>query len=93
MKTMSLSQRRVHVIIIQMLLLALSRRKNNKLIDALDILIEIDRYFPKNSNHMQELKIVWYLMIAKLSIELKNNEKKKAKRNRWQKTDKLPSSK
>ena len=93
MKTMSLSQRRVHVIIIQMLLLALSRRKNNKLIDALDILIEIDRYFPKNSNHMQELKIVWYLMIAKLSIELKNNEKKKAKRNRWQKTDKLQSSK
>jgi hypothetical protein len=51
-----------------MLLLALARRKNNKLLDSLDILIEIDRYFPKDSSQMQQLKAVWYQLIAKLHI-------------------------
>jgi hypothetical protein len=59
-----------------MLLLALARRKNNKLLDALDILISIDTFFPKSNTHMQNLKSVWYLLVSTVFLEIKAAEKK-----------------
>lgn len=55
-----------------MLTLALARRKNKKLLDALDMLIEVDNFFPKVKGQMDHLKSVWYEMIAKLYLEIKN---------------------
>lgn len=57
---MSKQQERTHSIIIQMLTLALARRKNKKLLDALDMLIEVDNFFPKVKGQMDHLKSVWY---------------------------------
>lgn len=70
---MSSNQKRIHSIIIQMMMLALARRNNNKLLEALDILIEIEKYFPKKNNHMKQLKAVWYLFIGKLYFKLKKD--------------------
>lgn len=64
------------------MLLALARRNNNKILDALDILIQIDKYFPKKSNNMKQLKAVWYLLIGKLYIQLKKDEKKQSTKGR-----------
>jgi len=36
-------------IIIQMIILALTRRKNGKLMDALDILLQAELYFPADT--------------------------------------------
>jgi hypothetical protein len=47
LKNMSKQQERTHSVITQMMMLALARKNNNKLLDALDILIQIDAFFPK----------------------------------------------
>lgn len=75
-----------------MLLLALARRRNNKLLDALDILISIDSFFPKGNTHMQHLKSVWYLLISTVFLEIKASEKKE-KGNRWRRDSKRSSIK
>ena len=76
-----------------MLLLALARGKNNKLLDALDILVDIEKYFPKKSVYMKQLKACWYLAIGKLYLQLKKDEKQRQKINRWQRHTKRMSMK
>ena len=69
-------------IITQMFLLALALRKNGKLLDSLNILVEIEHYFPKNNPKLDHLKSVWYNLISKVYLEIKDMESKQ-KRNRW----------
>jgi hypothetical protein len=59
-------------IITQMILLAIARRRNRKLLDSLDILISIDSFFPKNSHQMEQLKSTWYQLIAAVFLEIKS---------------------
>ena len=60
-----------------MLILALARRQNKKLLDALDILVNIEDYFPKNVHPgMKLLKSVWYEFMAKLFMEIKDKEQR-----------------
>lgn len=77
LKTMSKQQEKIHSIITQMLLLAIARRKNNKLFDSLDILIEINSFFPQNNHQMELLKSVWFQLIATVFMEIKQEDKKK----------------
>lgn len=65
-----------------MLLLALARKQNKKLLDSLDILIDIDSFFPKSNHQMQQLKSAWYQLIATVFMEIKEEETK-GKGNKW----------
>lgn len=45
-------------------MLALARKNNNKLLDALDILIQIEAFFPVEDTKLKHLQSVWYLFIG-----------------------------
>lgn len=49
-----------------MMVLAINRRKNGRLLDALDILLQSEVYFPKESQEMVRLKSVWLELIGKI---------------------------
>lgn len=53
-----------------MIILALERRKNGNLYDALDILLQTDLY-EDNNKEMKLLKSSWLLMISKIYEEIK----------------------
>ena len=53
-----------------MIILALERRKNGNLYDALDILLQTDLY-EDNNKEMKLMKSSWLLMISKIYEEIK----------------------
>lgn len=49
-----------------MMVLAINRRQNGRLLDALDILLQTEIYFPKENEEMVHLKSVWLSLIGKI---------------------------
>ena len=56
----------IRSLIVTMMVLAINRRQNGRLLDALDILLQSEVYFPKESQEMIRLKSVWLELIGKI---------------------------
>jgi hypothetical protein len=91
LKYMSPHERRVRNLIVTMMVLAINRRQNNSLLDALDILLQTEIYFPRENKEMVHLKSVWLSLIGKIYQEVSKTLKVNTGSGRWRKTTRKSS--
>jgi hypothetical protein len=83
-------EKRVRNLIVTMMVLAINRRQNNRLLDALDILLQTEIYFPKENKEMVHLKSVWLSLIGKIYLQISKTLKVTTS-SRWKKTTRKSS--
>ncbi len=74
-----------------MMVLAINRRQNTRLLHALDILLQTQIYFPKQNKEMLHLKSVWLSLIGKIYQEITNHLKDNKGGNRWRRSTRRTS--
>jgi hypothetical protein len=83
-------EKRVRNLIVTMMVLAINRRQNSRLLDALDILLQTEIYFPKENKEMVHLKSVWLSLIGKIYLQISKTLKVTTS-SRWKKTTRKSS--